>query len=194
VETIPWILPNLVAGCVAGAAAVVDVREYRVPNRLTLPLLPLGIAYHTLATGVDGLQMSFLGAAFGFASLILAYAIGILGAGDVKLVAAVGAWLGLGATIGVVLVAAMAALIYSFVAALFRGVRSTGSVWKAIRDNLTVWVFQLQVILRHFIPDERVESVVADKDSQRSHRLVPFAAMVTVGCVVVFAGKLLQLL
>jgi prepilin peptidase CpaA len=194
VETLSWILPNMVAGCVAGAAAVVDVREYRVPNRLTMPLLPLGIAYHTFAGGVEGLQMSFLGAAFGFASLILAYAIGVLGAGDVKLVAAVGAWLGLGATIGVVVVAALAAVIYSFFASLFRGVTSTGSVWKAVRDNLMVWVVRVQVVLRHFIPDERVESVVADKDSQRSHRLVPFAAMVTFGCVVVLVGKLLQLL
>jgi prepilin peptidase CpaA len=194
VETLSWILPNMVAGCAAGAAAVVDVRKYRVPNRLTLPLLPLGVAYHSIAGGVDGLQTSLLGAAFGFASLILAYAIGILGAGDVKLVAAVGAWLGFGATIGVVVVAALSAVVYSFVTSLFRGVTWRDGAWKAIRDNFTVWLVQVQVVLRHFIPDERVESVVANKDSQRSHRLVPFAAMVAVGCVVVLAGKLLQFL
>ncbi|MHC4403619.1 MAG: A24 family peptidase, partial [Planctomycetota bacterium] len=175
-ETLTWILPNVVAGCAASAAAVVDVREYRVPNRLTVPLLVLGVVYHSFAGGLDGLQMSLLGAAFGFASLILAYAIGILGAGDVKLVAAVGAWLGLPATIVVVVVAALASVLYSFFGSLFRGVRLKDGVWKGLRENLSLWIVRLQVVGRHFLPDERVESVVADRASRRPYHLVPFAA------------------
>jgi prepilin peptidase CpaA len=122
----------------------------------------------------------------------MAYAMGILGAGDVKLVAAVGAWLGLGATIGVVLVAALAAIIYSFVSQLFWGVTWTGGGWKRIGQNITLWVYRIRVVCRHFVPDERIETAVAQRESH-CHHLVPFAAMVAIGCVVVFVGKLLQL-
>jgi prepilin peptidase CpaA len=195
VDTTYWIVPTVVVGVGSTMAAVVDVREYRVPNALTLPLLLLGVLYHTLAGGVEGLQLSLLGAVSGFASLILAYAIGILGGGDVKLVAAIGAWLGLYATLAVVVVSAATAVLYSFSTALFRGARLSGGLLKAFRENLSLWLFRVQVAGRHFIPDERVEVVVSKEDAEcQRYHLVPFAAMVAVGCAVVLVGKLLKLL
>jgi len=182
---------NAVAATAASAAATVDVRQYRVPNRLTIPLLLTGMIFHSLAAGISGFQVSLLGAACGFACLVLAYGIGILGAGDVKLVAAVGAWLGISTIIAVVLIAAGAAVVYSFTATLVRGVNWTRRPWKTIRGNLTLWVFRLVVLGRHFLPDERVETVVAKTDDRRSH-LVPFAAMVAVACVLVLICNLVE--
>lgn len=185
------IITNVVAASAASAAAVVDIREYRIPNALTIPLLLAGLAFHSLAGGLSGLQVSLLGALCGFVSLVLAYGIGILGAGDVKLVAAVGAWLGLGATIAVVIVAAAAAVVYSFGATLARGVEWAHHPWKTIGRNLTLWAFRIAVVSKHFMPNERVETVVARTDDRRYH-LVPFAAMVAVGCVFVFVCNLLD--
>ena len=74
-------------------AAVLDVWKFKVYNALTVPLLLTGLAYHTMASGLQGLQGSLMGSLFGFAVLIVFYAMGGIGAGDVKLMAAVGAWL-----------------------------------------------------------------------------------------------------
>ncbi|MHC4180251.1 MAG: A24 family peptidase [Planctomycetota bacterium] len=190
-ESASIIIANVVAASAVSAAAVVDVREYRVPNILTIPLLLAGFAYYSLAGGLSGLQMSLLGAFCGFISLVLAYGIGILGAGDVKLMAAVGAWLGLGAIIAVVIIAAGAAVVYSFGATLVRGVDWTRRPWKTMGRNLTLWAFRIAVLSKHFMPNERVETVVAKVDDRRYH-LVPFAAMVAVGCVCVFVCNLLD--
>jgi prepilin peptidase CpaA len=74
-------------------AAVIDGKQLRVPNWITFPLILSGLAYAGLAYGWTGLGWSFLGALIGLALLLPAYAIGGMGAGDVKLLAGVGAWM-----------------------------------------------------------------------------------------------------
>ena len=77
------------------AAALWDVRTRRIPNALTAPLLLSGIAWHAWFGGLPGVADSLLGcfvASLPFLVLFL-YAGG--GAGDAKMMGAVGAWLGL---------------------------------------------------------------------------------------------------
>lgn len=79
-------------------AAVIDGFELRVPNWLTFPMIISGWAYSVSAavwTGESwwiGLGWSLLGTLVGLLLLLPAYAIGGMGAGDVKLLAGVGAW------------------------------------------------------------------------------------------------------
>lgn len=73
-------------------AAVIDGFELKVPNWVTFPFILGGLAYSTLAFGWEGLGWSLLGMVIGLALLLPAYAIGGMGAGDVKLLAGVGAW------------------------------------------------------------------------------------------------------
>ena len=76
-------------------AAVIDGMQLKVPNWLTFPMIILGWAYSfTLSAypGWEGLGYSLLGTAVGLAVLLPAYAIGGMGAGDVKLMAGIGAW------------------------------------------------------------------------------------------------------
>ncbi|HYC55236.1 MAG TPA: prepilin peptidase [Candidatus Binatia bacterium] len=75
-------------------AAVTDIIGQRVPNWLTLSALLLAVTLHTIASGTDGLLFSLAGFGAGFALLIPFYALGGMGAGDVKLLAAVGAFMG----------------------------------------------------------------------------------------------------
>jgi prepilin peptidase CpaA len=76
------------------AAAVSDFRTRRVPNWLTLPAALGGLAFHTLAPQGWGLTTSLAGMALGFALLLVPFLLGGGGMGDVKLLAALGAWLG----------------------------------------------------------------------------------------------------
>ncbi len=89
----------IIASVFLAVAAYIDWKEHRVPNWLTFWAFGWGIAFHTLGSGMAGLWIALLGAAIGLATLIVPYALGGMGAGDVKLMAAVGAWVGAGATI-----------------------------------------------------------------------------------------------
>ncbi|NPV04424.1 MAG: prepilin peptidase [Syntrophaceae bacterium] len=75
-------------------AVVFDLRERRVPNWLTLPFMAAGVAYHAAANGLPGVLFSLMGLALGISLLIIFYAAGGMGAGDVKLMGAVGSLLG----------------------------------------------------------------------------------------------------
>src|SRR4051794_8998381 len=75
-------------------AAVIDGLKLKVPNWLTLHMILGGLVFSVWAGGTVGLVRSVEGAAVGLALLLPLYAIGGMGAGDVKLLAGVGAWVG----------------------------------------------------------------------------------------------------
>jgi prepilin peptidase CpaA len=71
-----------------------DIRHRIIPNWLTLTMVPIGIIFHFFTEGFSGLLFSILGLITGFAMLFILYLFGALGAGDVKLFAAIGALAG----------------------------------------------------------------------------------------------------
>jgi prepilin peptidase CpaA len=75
-------------------AAVIDGYKLKVPNWITFPMILSGWAVSAMSFGWQGLGWSLAGTAVGLALLLPAYAIGGMGAGDVKLLAGVGAWVG----------------------------------------------------------------------------------------------------
>lgn len=85
-------------GAVIGAslaAAISDMRTRRIPNMLTFPLILSGILWSTYTGGALGFFESVItGTAVSIPFLVL-YAFAGGGAGDVKLMAGIGAWLGL---------------------------------------------------------------------------------------------------
>ncbi|MEZ6069711.1 MAG: A24 family peptidase [Pirellulales bacterium] len=82
-----------VAACMT-TAAVTDLHSRRIPNWLTVPMAACGLTFHALAPAGFGLGSSLLGLLVGFSLLLVPYVVGGGGAGDVKLLAAAGAWLG----------------------------------------------------------------------------------------------------
>jgi prepilin peptidase CpaA len=75
-------------------AVICDIRKARIPNWLTFPSIILAIGFWTASNGLDGFLFSLGGVATGLAALIFFYAMGGMGAGDVKLMGAVGGLLG----------------------------------------------------------------------------------------------------
>lgn len=75
-------------------AAVSDIRFHKIPNWLTYSTVVLAIVYSTAMKGSEGFLFSVVGVVVGIAVLIPFYLMGGMGAGDVKLMGAVGGLLG----------------------------------------------------------------------------------------------------
>jgi prepilin peptidase CpaA len=76
------------------AAAFIDVRHHRVPNSLCLCILVIGITLQAAVEGLSGIMSGFAGLVVGLLALLPFYMRGGMGAGDVKLMAAAGTFLG----------------------------------------------------------------------------------------------------
>ena len=87
-------LKYVAALAVAIVACMTDLRNRRIPNALTFGAAGAGLAFHAFAPGGDGAVTGVLGWLLGVAIFFIPFALGGLGAGDVKLLAALGAWLG----------------------------------------------------------------------------------------------------
>lgn len=86
----------LALGVILAVAVVSDLRSQRIPNVLTYPAWLLFLGWHLLQGGLDGLLFSLAGLGTCLGLMLVPYIMGVMGAGDVKLMAAVGAALGAG--------------------------------------------------------------------------------------------------
>ena len=87
-------------GAFTASAAILDLRTKRIPNKLTLPLLGVGLLYQVAFNGLGevgvkpGLLDALAAFAAGFGLLWVLWMIGGGGGGDVKLMGALSVWIG----------------------------------------------------------------------------------------------------
>lgn len=76
-------------------AFITDVKYHKIPNWLSVGGALVGVLYHLIMGGVDGLIFSFLGLLVAGGIFMVLYIFKAIGAGDVKLFAAIGAIVGI---------------------------------------------------------------------------------------------------
>jgi prepilin peptidase CpaA len=167
------LLPLAAVALATLVASVTDLWKFKVYNVLTFPMLVLGLGVATYLGGWSGLASSLLGAGLGFGLLIVFYALGGVGAGDVKLLTAIGAWLGPNLTYQVFVASALFGGIYALILVVVRGgFLSLGVEMLAAKHALMnpgSWKR----------PESDINAEVQRSDRRR--RLVPFAAMTCLG-------------
>jgi prepilin peptidase CpaA len=94
-------------------ALFTDLRSRRIPNALTLPVITLGLAYHLVIGGPPMLLQSAEGMMLGLGLFMIPYFMGGMGAGDAKLMGALGALAGPWAIANIALFTALAGGIYA---------------------------------------------------------------------------------
>lgn len=101
-------------------AAWIDGKELRVPNWITFPMVLSGLAFSTITGGVSGLGEGVMGMCVGLLTLLPLYAVGGMGAGDVKLMAGIGAWLGWEVTLAAFCVSTVVGAVMAVIMVLWR--------------------------------------------------------------------------
>lgn len=156
-------------------AAVIDGWKLKVPNWITYPMILTGWAYSGLVFGWTGLGASLLGTVVGLALLLPAYAVGGMGAGDVKLLAGVGAWVGASVTAYSFCVSAIAGAVIAVLMVVVR------REWARHR-NLFWTILGEFVAIRD---PNQLATIAADRKS--SMLLLPYGIPIAIGTILYFA-------
>lgn len=82
---------NLLLLALLAICVVTDIRKRKIYNAVLMPFLVTALIMNTIISGLHGLTDSILGCAAGFGILLIPFLLGGMGAGDVKLLAVIGA-------------------------------------------------------------------------------------------------------
>jgi prepilin peptidase CpaA len=112
-------------GVVLILACISDVRTRRIPNVLTFSAMAAAVVFHLATGGLSAAGWSIAGGLLGIALFLPMFLLRGMGAGDVKLLAAVGAWLGPSQVAAVALAASLAGGVMAIAVALAQGYLKT---------------------------------------------------------------------
>jgi prepilin peptidase CpaA len=155
-------------------AAVIDGIQLKVPNWLTFPFIISGWAFSVAFFGWQGLGWSLMGTAVGLLLLLPAYAIGGMGAGDVKLLAGVGAWMhGTHTFWGFAFTAVIGAVLAIGMVLYRRAFKKHATQFKAILEEI--------ITIRD---PNQLAAIAADRKS--TMMLLPYGIPIAIGCIAYF--------
>jgi prepilin peptidase CpaA len=123
-----YVAGQIIAVAVATAAAVVDHRRGTIPNSLTLPAIAFAVLGYGAVGGFQAAGLSLGGAAVTALLPWLLHRAGAVGGGDVKVLAAIGALLGLGPGLEAEIVSFLFVIAYAAVSRARRG-----DLWVTLR-------------------------------------------------------------
>jgi len=128
-------------------SAVIDFRKQKIPNLITYPSMIIAFSYHGAMRGVDGLLFSLAGLAVGISIFLLPYLMGGMGAGDAKLMGAVGGMIGAKGVVFAFLCTAIVGGVYALVLILIHRTHFSGFLKEQMT---TLWTF---ILTRKYIPN-----------------------------------------
>lgn len=122
---------------------ITDIRERKIYNKVLLPFLVIGLIIHLAIGGFSGLGFSLAGIAAGFAILLIPYFMGGMGAGDVKLLAVIGALKGMFFVLTAAVYMALAGGILALIVLLFRRgalsrIKQIGMFFGGLRSGMRI--------------------------------------------------------
>lgn len=160
-------------------AAVIDGLKLKVPNWITFPMIVSGWVYSATLSpyaGWEGLMYSLIGTVVGLALLLPAYAIGGMGAGDVKLLAGVGAWVWGTTTLYAFAVSAVIGGIIAVLMVL------AGKSWTKHQSQF--WMIANEILT---VKDpEKLATIAAER--KPTMMLLPYGIPIAIGTIAYFAA------
>lgn len=157
-------------------AAWIDGKELKVPNWITFPMVLSGLAFSAIAG--DGFLAGLSGMGMGLLCLLPLYAVGGMGAGDVKLMAGMGAWLGWQITLEAFCVSAVVGALMAVAMVLYRG------AWDRHYQNF------LTILSEWFVIKNPYELSKIAAERKPTMALLPYGIPICIGSIgyFVYAG------
>jgi len=130
-------------------AVVTDLRSSRIPNWLTFPAMGFALAGHAWLGSMHGVLFSLAGLGTGLGLFFLIYLAGGIGAGDVKLMAAIGAFVGVYGVLSCAWLAMMVGGVYAIAAMCYQwglaraGQRLVYAAYGAVLVGGSAWTREL---------------------------------------------------
>jgi prepilin peptidase CpaA len=156
-------------------AAVIDGIKLKVPNWITFPFIISGWLYSAFYFGWSGLGYSLLGTLIGLGLLLPAYSIGGMGAGDVKLLAGVGAWMHGTTTLWAFCISAFVGALLAMGMVLYR---------RAFKKHASQFLTIANEIMT--VKDPNVLAKIA-AERKSSMLLLPYGIPIAIGSIMYFA-------
>lgn len=160
-------------------AAVIDGLKLKVPNWITFPMIASGWIYSAAFSpyaGWEGLWWSLVGTAVGLGLLLPLYAIGGMGAGDVKLLAGVGAWMWGAVTVYAFAVSAVVGGVMAIAMVVYR------RQWSKHRDQFWGILNEIATIK----DPEKLAEIAAERKPRMF--LLPYGIPIAIGSIAYFAA------
>ena len=169
------------------AATLSDVVSHRIPNALLAPALLAALVLSFVISGAQGVLMSIGGLGVGLALLLPLYAMGAIGAGDVKLLGVAGAYLG---PVGAVIAGLLTLVAGALIGILFIG-------WRTVRSHtagstpgnklripvLSTSLLRLSVWISSFSMTRDVLGSVESREISRKNSTFAYAPAILIGTV-----------
>ncbi|MGB4589580.1 MAG: prepilin peptidase [Clostridiaceae bacterium] len=181
-----WFLENLILLGLLALAVYHDITRRKIPNKITMPAILFGIIYSTVNSGLNGFLFSIFGFLLGLAVFLIPYIFGGIGAGDVKLMAAIGALKGsrfaLMSSIGTALSGGMIVIIYM----IYKGGLSSTiiSSFGLLIKPISKWIFLVtgnKSVLKVF-------KYFEGKQIEKVKDYIPYAIAIACGTISVLFG------
>jgi prepilin peptidase CpaA len=165
-----------------------DLKERRIPNFLTFPVILWGLISACIFSGLDGAIFNGSGFLVGLAVFFIPFAFGAIGAGDVKLMAAIGALMGYKFVLNTAVITAVAGGIIVVVNSLING-----TLYRVLK-NISMFIVKgiLFIAYKAFMNVNlynKYKSINLQL-SKQDKKYIPYAVAIGVGAVIVLSGQL----
>ncbi|NPV89593.1 MAG: prepilin peptidase [Firmicutes bacterium] len=171
----------LIIGCLIPCIVIafIDYTKYIIPNKLTYPMIIMGLLYAVYTGNISG---ALLGGGVCFAAFLI---IGLLqgaGAGDIKMVTALGIWFGMEAALTIIFVASILGVVWG----IAKMIRTKGKgEFLAWTKNL---IGGLALTLGGAKGALNLPKLPEDDDAPAPETAIPFGAFLSVAAILLWVG------
>lgn len=160
-------------------AMLSDLKRRKIPNKLTVTFVLIGIIFNSIIDFPYGILSAIVGIVVGFLVFFLPYLMKTMGAGDVKLMAAIGALTNWNTIIYVALFTAIAGGLITIVAKVAQGGMS-----RTLRRTGKLFLFYFFIVAAVIFPlptmRSRIEKYRIDT-SDKKNDYIPYALAIAAG-------------
>ena len=169
-----------------------DITKRKIPNIITMPAILIGIIWSTVDSGVNGFLFSIFGFLFGLAVFFIPYISGGIGAGDVKLMAAIGALKGWRFTLISTFGTAFAGGVIVIGYMIYKGklISTLINTLGLIIKPLAKWLFKVSGNKKTL----QIYQYFDEKKSENSNDYIPYAIAISIGVIVALFGVFEELI